>query len=388
MNRLLPAILILLTATALPASAITAGADSAAGTSDSVPRRNLIQRVIAYFGEANKVRERGKFDISFVGGPHYSSDSKFGIGLLAAGTYNLDKTDSLDLLRSNVAITGDATTAGHFKVGLEGENIFPGDRSRLTYDIEFSSIKTKYWGIGYDLCHDDANESDYRYLAVEADISHTWRVGRNMYVGPMLTVNYTSGRHFDRPEIWGGEPTHAFAWGPGVTLRFDTRDNLTDPRRGAAVRLDQLLCGRWLGNSRGFNINELTASIYRGLWRGGTLAARLHWRLTWGDTPWCFLSTIGGSHDMRGYFEGRYRDKNVMDICVELRQHVWRRNGMVAWVGAASLFPRFSAIRARQVLPNAGIGYRWEFKRRMNVRLDLGFGRHQTGFIIGVNEAF
>lgn len=91
---------------------------------------------------------------------------------------------------------------------------------------------------------------------------------------------------------------------------------------------------------------------------------------------------------MRGYFEGRYRDKNEIDICVELRQHVWRRNGVVAWVGAASLFPRFSAIRARQVLPNAGIGYRWEFKRRMNVRVDFGFGRHQTGFILGLNEAF
>ena len=91
---------------------------------------------------------------------------------------------------------------------------------------------------------------------------------------------------------------------------------------------------------------------------------------------------------MRGYFEGRYRDKNEIDACIELRQHIWRRNGVVAWIGAGSIFPRFSDIRLSHVLPNYGIGYRWEFKRFMNVRLDLGFGRHQTGFIFSINEAF
>ncbi|MDE5632787.1 MAG: hypothetical protein K2I54_08290, partial [Muribaculaceae bacterium] len=68
--------------------------------------------------------------------------------------------------------------------------------------------------------------------------------------------------------------------------------------------------------------------------------------------------------------------------------HIWRRNGLVAWVGAGTVFPKFSAMSMRKVLPNYGIGYRWEFKKRVNVRLDLGFGKHQTGFIFSINEAF
>ena len=100
------------------------------------------------------------------------------------------------------------------------------------------------------------------------------------------------------------------------------------------------------------------------------------------------LGTLGGSHNMRGYFEGRYRDKCEADVCVELRQHIWHRNGIVAWVGAGTVFPKFSALRFSKILPNYGIGYRWEFKKRVNVRLDLGFGRHQTGFIFSINEAF
>lgn len=31
-------------------------------------------------------------------------------------------------------------------------------------------------------------------------------------------------------------------------------------------------------------------------------------------------------------------------------------------------------------LPSVGIGYRFEFKPRMNVRLDFGVGKESTGF--------
>lgn len=39
-------------------------------------------------------------------------------------------------------------------------------------------------------------------------------------------------------------------------------------------------------------------------------------------------------------------------------------------------------------LPSIGIGYRFEFKPRMNVRLDFGIGKESTGFYFQVGEAF
>ena len=36
-----------------------------------------------------------------------------------------------------------------------------------------------------------------------------------------------------------------------------------------------------------------------------------------------------------------------------------------------------------------GVGYRWEFKKNVNVRLDYGFGKSgQSGFLFNINEAF
>ena len=51
--------------------------------------------------------------------------------------------------------------------------------------------------------------------------------------------------------------------------------------------------------------------------------------------------------------------------------------------------PSFSKFNGAHTLPNYGIGYRWEFKKRVNVRLDYGFGlRGQKSFMFGINEAF
>ena len=100
------------------------------------------------------------------------------------------------------------------------------------------------------------------------------------------------------------------------------------------------------------------------------------------------LATFGGSSTMRGYYEGRFRDKGVLDMTVELRQHIWRRNGLVVWLGVGTVFPKFSDIEFRKLLPNAGIGYRWEFKKNTNVRLDFGVGKGETSFLFSINEAF
>lgn len=354
---------------------------------DSTAQHGLVKRVISYFGNANKSRPTNKLDFSFIGGPHYSSDSKLGLGIVASGIYTTTPEDTT-LTPSNLSIKADATTAAHFMISVSGEHITPKDQYRLSYDVDFSYIDTKFWGIGFDQCKNNNNESDYKYLAANAKFVFTWNLGHHLYLGPMVTFNYVNAKDFEYPELWQGLPRTMSSFGIGATIRYDSRDNITAPTQGMVIRIDQTFNGRWIGNRFGYNVNDATIAYYKRIWRGGILATQLHSRITWGDTPWGMLSYIGGSHNMRGYFEGRYRDKSEIDLCAELRQHVWRRNSIAIWLGAASVFPDFSEIRIKKILPNAGIGYRWEFKKNVNVRVDLGFGRGQSGIVFNVNEAF
>lgn len=61
---------------------------------------------------------------------------------------------------------------------------------------------------------------------------------------------------------------------------------------------------------------------------------------------------------------------------------------MVLWIGTGEVFPNLHSIFRGHLLPDAGVGYRWEFKKGVNVRVDYGFGRHQQGLIFNLNEAF
>jgi outer membrane protein assembly factor BamA len=203
----------------------------------------------------------------------------------------------------------------------------------------------------------------------------------------MATFDYVCGRNFAKPELWNGQDNHSLNLGIGLTMTFDTRDNLTGPTKGVYVKVSQRFNPRFLANKYAFSLSEATASSYNRLWRDAILASMVHARITYGNTPWGLMSTLGGTN-MRGYFEGRYRDKSEIDLCVELRQHIWHRNGIAVWGGVASVFSKFSDITLSKILPNYGLGYRWEFKKNINVRLDLGFGRNQTGFIFSINEAF
>jgi len=60
---------------------------------------------------------------------------------------------------------------------------------------------------------------------------------------------------------------------------------------------------------------------------------------------------------------------------------------MVLWAGVGNVFHNMDGFK--HILPNFGVGYRFAFRRRMNIRLDYGIGKSgQTGFMFSLNEAF
>lgn len=355
---------------------------------DSVVKpKGLIAKIIDYFGKSNRDTSNRKFDMSIIGGPHYSSDTKFGIGLVAAGFYRTNRTDTVTQ-PSNLSLYTDVTTSGFYMFGLRGDHIFNNDARRINYNVYFYSFPRKFWGIGYGHGINMDNASKYKELYFDASVDFLWRLQKSLYVGPAIQYAYVNARHRERPELWEGDPRHLSTIGLGFRAQYDTRDNFTAPQRGVLLQLEQRFCPAFLGNTYAFSYTDVRLCGYQSLWRDAVGAARFHGRLAYGTVPWDMLSTFGGSNSMRGYYEGRFRDKGEMDLTFELRQHIWRRNGIVVWFGAGTVFPELSKIQFRQILPNCGIGYRWEFKKLTNVRLDFGLAKGETAFIFSINEAF
>lgn len=351
-------------------------------------KKSLLTRFLDYFNDANKNKEHKKFDFSIIGGPHYSTDTKLGIGLVAAGLYRANANDTL-LPPSNVSLFGDVSTVGFYMLGIRGTHIFPQDKYRADYTIYFYSFPCKFWGMGYDMGDDDSNKSDMKRWQARFKASFLFHMGDNLYLGPMVSYDYVIGRRIERPELLNGMDQHTWNIGAGFSAVYDTRDVLTYPHRGFYINLSQCFRPRFIGNDYAFSTTELQVDAYQRVWKGAILAEDFRTMLNFGNPSWGMMALLGNSNSMRGYYEGRYRDKHKMEAQVELRQHIWKRNSLTTWVGAGTVFHKFSEMRSRHILPNFGIGYRWEFKKNVNVRLDYGFGKAgQTGFLFSINEAF
>lgn len=383
MKRLLLPILLL-------TACLYAEAADGAIANDSLVRPTLFKRIFNYFEASNDDHTlTKKIDFSIIGGPHYASDVKFGIGVVAAGIYRTDRSDPT-LPISNVSLYGDLTTTGFYLLGVRGNNWFKGGRYRIDYNGYFYSMPGRFYARGFEGGENDRYAS-YQRLQNVVSVDLMARLFRDGYVGSSLSFAYNKAYRFKEETLLDGAGKSTIHTGLGLFFLYDSRDLITAPSEGVNLKLEQRIFPNRLSNTTHFWRTEVTLNGYQRLWWGAILAGEIHALFNWGEQtiPWSMNATLGGSYRMRGYFEGRYRNASLMETQVELRQKIYKRNGLALWVGAGNVFSTFNTFAWNQTLPNYGIGYRWEFKKGVNVRLDYGFGKKgQSGFIFGINEAF
>ena len=351
-------------------------------------KKGIIGKVYDYFDDSNEVKPQKRFDFSIIGGPHYSNETKLGLGLVAAGIYRRNLADTVTM-PSNISLYADFTSTGFYLLGIKGYHNFHNNRFRLNYKTYFYSFPNKFWGIGYENGRYDYNETSYRRKQMKFSAEFLVRIGKYILIGPSAQFCNIRGSKIDDYTLWQGQDMNINSISAGITTTFDSRDNTENAYKGTYVAVNQRFYVRGMGNDYAFSSTEITANQYCKVWKGGVLAMQFHSMLTYGNTPWTMLATVGGSESLRGYYEGRFSDKCEIDATVELRQHIWGRSGIVLWTGAGNVFPNFDSFEWSHTLPNFGFGYRWEFKNRINVRLDYGFGNHgESGFVFNINEAF
>ena len=362
--------------------------DSMAATvepTDSIKKKpGFIARLLKSIAEANQKPITEKLSWSFIAGPHYGTDTKFGIGLSAGAQYRSDSV----AIPSFMSIYGDICTSGSVMVGIEGSHIFPSNRSRIDYDAYVGYFPRYFWGIGYDKGIDHDNKTQFKEFRVMVKGGYSFQFAKNFYVGPLAEVQSSWATKRSSLDPWAGLKEHILAVGVGAKIYYDSRDNLTATKKGSYVLLEQYFYPKFLGNTNGFNSTELKYLQFVPAWKGATLAFALQGIYCYGDVPWAKMPTFGGSHFMRGYYEGRFMDKCMINAVVEVRQHIWRWISVAAWGGAATVAPSLKDLTFKHVLPCGGAGVRWEVRKNSSIRLDVGFGKQDMGIVFRINEAF
>lgn len=378
-------LLLLLVAPAVGYAQQTDKADSTVTV--SAPK-GFFDNIKYYLKNTNVEKKKKNLDLSFIGGPVYTPETSFGLAVMMAAQYKTDRKDSL-LPISNAAIYASGALTGFYGIGISNTTIFPHDRFRLALKASFSSRPNKYWGIGYEAGSHKDDYTEYVQLTEKLQADFSVNLNGHLFVGLCTQIQNVQTKKLDTA---GGKPLmtpgKVLGIGAGPFIVYDTRDFIPNAYKGMYVRLGYRFFPSFMGNKAVFSQLDLQFDWYKQLWKGGVLATDLYAEERSGNVPWSMLAEAGGSNRLRGYYEGRFRDKNYLAAQVELRQRIYNRSGIVAWIGGGNVFPRFNELEFRQSLISYGIGYRWEFKKRINIRLDYGMGKDQSGFYFGINEVF
>jgi outer membrane translocation and assembly module TamA len=93
---------------------------------------------------------------------------------------------------------------------------------------------------------------------------------------------------------------------------------------------------------------------------------------------------------MRGYYAGRFRDKNLLVFQAEYRLPLVWRLGLVGFAGLGNVAGKFSQLNLDSLKPSYGVGLRFLFdkKEKIRIRMDIGFGKGTSGFYFSIFEAF
>lgn len=323
-------------------------------------------------------------DMTIAGSPYYSQESGFGIGGQVSALYRLNRTDSV-MQPSDFSLMGGISTSGSYSFGFEGNTHFTRDK-RFSYRVVFKNQRHNFWGVNYETCTTN-DHINAKFRRIEARLDYRQRFYRHWFWGAVLNIDYGKA-YLDDYSYLNGLDNNGFYTGVGGLVTYDSRDYALNPKKGMYFLTRVIYYPQYLGAAENANFKATVQfDTYQHIWQGGMLAWDFlaRYTITKGEAPWQLREEI--SHDdrqMRGYYTGCITDHSQLCAQVELRQHIYKRLGCVAWVGGGSFFKN----KINHFLPNAGVGLRFEFKANTNIRMDFGVGRKNAGICFGFGEAF
>lgn len=331
--------------------------------------------------------EKERFKITPLYGLLYTQE----IGLMALGGFNgsYRGTNDDSVPFSNLSVSLSVSTKLFLMTDIRGEWFSPyvntsAEKIRIRYNASARYMPERFYGIGYD-CGEAGLYGEFRNLAIDVRADVLFKLG-NFLIGPTIGFDMMKLDKFKETALPEDYHENYSSFMFGAVGEFDTRDDEASPERGVFIRSDNSFRPAFDGTN-GLHCT-VTADFFVPLWSGGCLAFDLYGDFSSADSYWMNWGTFGGDSRMRGYYAGRYRDRNNISAQAELRQWFSEMHGAAIWGGAGTVFPDFKSISFSKLLPTYGIGYRLR-ALGMLIRLDAGFGsRGQWSLYIGFNQAF
>ncbi len=307
------------------------------------------------------------------------------------------KTTSLkdtSIRMSAIQTIGFFTTKKQNVQAVDASIYFPKEKYILLVQFSHSYFPDKFWGIGAST--PDSNLERYAFEQFFINPHLKRKISKHLFFGSMYefqrvyNIYYEEGGEFEASNFYG--KTNHTVSGAGLSIAFDTRSHAFWPEKG--VFLQSFFTGfkkeLFLSD---YNFGKLVTDLryFRKIYKKQVLAFQFYNYKTFGQTPLRQLAEFGGSNNMRGFYQGRYRENNMFSFITEYRAVIKGRFGAVLFGGMGNVYNNFSDLVQNDLKVSFGGGLRFALlkKEKLNIRLDFGYAnKNNMGLYFTVGECF
>ncbi len=335
-----------------------------------------------------------------------SVSPEVGVMLVGGGliSFKLDRTNKF-VQPSSVPFSFGYSTNGSANLNIRPSLFFKNDKNRVVGDIWMKNMPDNYWGVGFSAAKEPSkpdSTTNYRRTWWQVYLKYSHQFRKNLFGGLLFDYNQTDATSLNstmEQDLYVNQFGRFIKnMSIGLLFQYDSRDLTINAYDGLFVEVSSNFYSSKAFTKPTYQILVLDYRQYEQIKRPGrTLAWQVKTRIANDGVPWTEMSQLGSPFDLRGYFWGRYRDKDMLFGIMEYRHMFMRKNpnkngemmsrfGFTTWLATGTVANNFTEMT--NWLPNGGIGFRFEVQKRMNARVDYGIGNDTSAFYISFNEAF
>jgi len=327
----------------------------------------------------------------------YAPETSWEIGMSALYVYftNRDTTNRLSEINAFSFFTLEN------QYGFWFDHAIYSDKNRWFFlgRARIQSFPLFYHGLGADTPVEYVARVDANQILVKERILR--KLKNNIYIGLEFDYQRLSGVDFvlEDPENSNFEfplgHNGSDNIGLGLGLIHDSRHNVLNVRKGLFSELAFLHYNPSWGSTYEFTSVISDTRVYRPMGNNNVLAFQVLGQFNFGDIPFNQLALMGGESIMRGYYYGRYRDRNQLAAQVEYRFlpipfKFTKRLGLAVFAGAGSVFNQVDNLNISNFVVSGGVGLRFLIFPQKDIwtRMDFAVTEESTGFYFFIGESF
>ena len=316
---------------------------------------------------------------------------EIGVSSLYVYTANRDLTNRLSEIKSFAFYTLEN------QHGLWLDHALYTDKDKWFFlgKARYQNFPLFYHGIGRESPQEVQSMIEGEYLIfrerIMRETRRSWYVGLELDFQNLSGVGYTNAtQDFTPPELGGAGSTNL---GLGLGVIYNNVHNAMNPREGVYSEWGFLAYDALTGSDHYFVSYISDTRLYKPIQANTVLAFQVYGQFTSGTPPFNMLALMGGETLMRGYYLGRYRDKNQVAGQVEYRVLPFsssKRLGASVFMAAGQVFGDDFSFDWKHFLPAGGAGLRFLIfpEKDIYTRLDMAFTAEGPGFYFFIGEAF